>query len=130
MYPTLFQSHAGKQPGQPLITTSTACHLNSHLLHIKDQDSGLTYLVDTGAAVSVIPPSNLDWRLQTDHLSLRAVNGSSIPTFWTRSLSLNLGLRRDFHWIFVVAEVSKPILGADFLHHFGTTGVVFAQISA
>ena len=42
-----------------------------------------------------------------------------IPTFGTRSLSLNLGLRRDFHWIFVVAEVSKPILGADFLHHFG-----------
>ena len=34
-------------------------------------------------------------------------------------MTLNLGLRRDFVWIFVVADVSKPIIGADFLAHFG-----------
>ena len=41
------------------------------------------------------------------------------PTFGTRSLTLNLGLYRTFRWVFVVAQISIPILGADFLQHFG-----------
>ena len=40
-------------------------------------------------------------------------------TFGTRSLTLNLGLRRAFRWIFTIANVKIPILGADFLQHFG-----------
>ena len=73
------------------MTTDAAGQFNSHLLHIKDRDSGCTFLVDTGAAVSVIPPSKQERRLTTDHLSLTAANGSAIPTFETKSLSLNLG---------------------------------------
>lgn len=49
---------------------------------------------------------------------MKAVNGSEIATFGVRSLTLNLGLRRTFRWVFVVADVKQPILGADFLHHF------------
>ena len=119
MHPTLLHGTIGKLPGQPLAATNAAGLLYSRLLHITDRNSGLTYLVDTGAAVSVIPPSREDRRFPTDHLSLRAANGTPIPTFGTRSLTLNLGLRRTFRWIFVIADVSKPILGADFLHHFG-----------
>jgi hypothetical protein len=33
-------------------------------------------------------------------------------------MSLNLGLRRDIKWRFFVADVSKPILGADFLAQY------------
>ena len=33
-------------------------------------------------------------------------------------LTLNLGLRRTFRWAFTVADVRKPIIGADLLHHF------------
>ncbi len=29
-----------------------------------------------------------------------------------------LRLRRTFRWVFTVADVEKPILGADFLSHF------------
>ncbi|XP_064462642.1 uncharacterized protein K02A2.6-like [Ornithodoros turicata] len=36
----------------------------------------------------------------------------------SRSLTLNLGLRRAFQWIFLVADVSQPIIGADFLTYF------------
>jgi cleavage and polyadenylation specificity factor subunit 1 len=32
-------------------------------------------------------------------------------------MTMNLGLRRDFCWRFLIADVSKPILGADFLAH-------------
>jgi hypothetical protein len=40
------------------------------------------------------------------------------PLVGIKSLTLDLGLRRSLSWIFVVADVSKPILGADFVHHF------------
>ncbi|XP_029639519.1 uncharacterized protein LOC115214461 [Octopus sinensis] len=34
------------------------------------------------------------------------------------SLSLDFALWRDFKWIFVIADLPYPILGADFLHCF------------
>ena len=34
-------------------------------------------------------------------------------------MTLDLGLRRSFRWIFVIADVQSPILGVDFLRHFG-----------
>jgi hypothetical protein len=33
-------------------------------------------------------------------------------------MALNLGLRRDFRWRFLVADINKPILGTDFLSHY------------
>ncbi|GJQ68343.1 hypothetical protein Trydic_g16937 [Trypoxylus dichotomus] len=38
---------------------------------------------------------------------------------WRKTAKLDLSLRRAFHWPFVTADVSTPILGADFLSHFG-----------
>ena len=32
--------------------------------------------------------------------------------------SLYLGLRRVFHWVFIIADVRTPILGADILQHY------------
>ncbi len=45
--------------------------------------------------------------------------GSNIPTFGLRSLTLDLGLRRAFRWVFIIADVPQPVLGVDFLYHFG-----------
>ncbi|GBM05391.1 Transposon Ty3-G Gag-Pol polyprotein [Araneus ventricosus] len=42
-----------------------------------------------------------------------------IATFGTKLLSLDLGLRRTLQWPFIVADVTKLIIGADFLQHFG-----------
>ena len=72
---------------------------------------------DTGAQVSVVPPSPKD-RPSPNSLTLQAVNGTTIRTYGTRSLTLNLSLRRTFRWIFVVADVANAILGDDFLQHF------------
>ena len=58
---------------------------------------------------------------------LFAANGTTIPIYVWISLSLNLGLRRDFTWRFVVADVQIPIIGADLLAHFGF--LVDCQIS-
>ena len=65
------------------------------------------------------PPTPTDRRLPPDKLTLMAVNDTPIRTFGKRSLTLNLGLRRPFPWVFIVADVQQPILGADFLRHFG-----------
>lgn len=81
--------------------------------------SGRHFLVDTGAEVSIIPPSSSD-RTAHHHsqFSFQAVNSTHIPTYGVRSLTLDLGLRRTFRWTFIVADVKKPILGADFLSKF------------
>lgn len=107
-----------KLAGQALATTSDPGLSTSRLLHIHDPTNHLTFLVDTGAAVSVLPPSPTDRKHPQLHFNLQAANGSHITTFGRKSLTLNLGLRRSLPWIFVVADVRKPILGADFLHHF------------
>ena len=51
-------------------------------------------------------------------ITLQAVNHSPISTYGQISRSLDLELRRDFTWIFTVADLPYPILGSDFLHHF------------
>ncbi|BHF80034.1 hypothetical protein SprV_0702315800 [Sparganum proliferum] len=48
----------------------------------------------------------------------KAANCSLISTFGSRSLTLNIGLRRSFSWIFVIADVPHAILGSDFLTEF------------
>ena len=34
-------------------------------------------------------------------------------------MTLHLGLKRDFTWQFLIADVSKPVIGADLVHHYG-----------
>ncbi|BHF80886.1 hypothetical protein SprV_0702401400 [Sparganum proliferum] len=86
--------------------------------YVRDTRSGRRFLVDTGAQLSVIPPTPADRRCPNPGLFLQAVNTSPITTFGTCSLSLDIGLRRLFPWIFVVADVPTAILGADFLAAF------------
>ncbi len=75
-------------------------------------------MVDSGADVSAIPATPA-YRL-TPHLSLplHAITHSSIPTFGQKFISLDLGLRRSFPFVFILADIPHPILGADFLHEF------------
>nr|VZI41229.1 unnamed protein product [Spirometra erinaceieuropaei] len=86
--------------------------------YVRDTRSGRRFLVDTGAQLSVIPPTPADRRCPHPGLFVQAVNTSPITTFGTCSLSLDIGLRRLFPWVFVVADISCAILGADFLAAF------------
>ncbi|CAE1321593.1 unnamed protein product [Acanthosepion pharaonis] len=51
--------------------------------------------VDTGAAISVIPPKEQQDRKATPY-KLQAANGSTIETYGAKTLTLNIGMRRDF----------------------------------
>ena len=116
MHTTLFI--LGKRQGQYVDAADVTGLIPSRLLFITDNCSSTRFLVDTGAQVSVIPPSLRD-KQSPSTLTLQAVNNTTIPTYGTRSLTLNLGLRRTFRWVFVVANVTNAILGADFLQHYG-----------
>ncbi|CAE1315725.1 unnamed protein product [Acanthosepion pharaonis] len=69
------------------------------------------------AAISVVPLQN-DHTAKPTLIKLRAANGSAIDTYGERTLTLNIGMRRDFTRTFTVANVKVPILGADFLAHY------------
>ena len=100
------------------MATSVPGHHPCRLFYVTDCTSGLRFLVDTGAEVSVIPPSVSDRTHHRNTLTLQAVNNTSIATYSNRLLTLNIGLRHAFQWVFIIADVKNPIIGADFLRHY------------
>ena len=107
----------GKRTGRLLMATNVSGHISSGLFFILECTAHQRFLVDTGVEVSAIPPTKADRKVGQVGLSLQAANGTQIPTFGTRSLSLNFGLRRPYRWLLVVADVRHPILSVDFLQH-------------
>lgn len=87
-------------------------------LLVQDYNSGLRFLVDTGANVSVLPVTKRLFKgMQCCDYKLYAANGTKIATYGTKTLILDLKLRRPYRWEFIIANVRQPILGADFLSH-------------
>lgn len=98
-------------------TTVAEVSRQCRLFFIKDKNSNISFLVDTGAEISVIPPAPGDKPITTD-FKLQAANGTKIDSFGKKTLNLDIGLHRPFQWTFIQARVKTPILGADFLANF------------
>ncbi|GFU43364.1 uncharacterized protein TNCV_2480921 [Trichonephila clavipes] len=85
-------------------------------LFLLDRKSGQKFLIDSGSEICVIPPSPT---MNKSPLSLTSpcllTNNTKIPAYGMVRKELNLGLRRPFIWTFIIADVSSPIIGADFL---------------
>lgn len=88
-------------------------------LFIFDKLTKLNFLIDTGAVVSVVPVSKFESVKKNSGIQLTAANGSVIRTFGSIPLNINLGLRRDLNFTFLLADVTTPIIGANFLEKFG-----------
>ena len=69
--------------------------------------------MDTGSALSILPPG-LAKATRPNHQPLIAANGTPIKSFGTRQIELQLGLQK-YSWRFIIAEVTQPIIGGDFL---------------
>ncbi|XP_064463413.1 uncharacterized protein LOC135374351 [Ornithodoros turicata] len=108
---------AGKPSRRPVTAASASTPDSSRLYFVTDKASGTRFLVDAGAEVSILPAAAAD-RRRTAMFHLTAVNNTGIPVYRQQSLTIDLGLRRSFPWLFLVAAVDRPILGADFLRHF------------
>ena len=87
----------------------------ARLLHVAGGST--TYMVDTGAQVSVLPRSQVPVgvALTPSSTQLYAANGSRIVTHGCLQRAVQLG-GCSFPWQFLVTDVQTPILGADFLH--------------
>lgn len=93
--------------------------LGSTRLFLFDSTTNNSFLIDTGADISVLPPTPEERKQNsTSVFNLIAANGTPIKTFGKRHISVSIGLRRLFPWTFTVADVSRPIIGADFLTFF------------
>ena len=101
------------------VTSGDRCRRPKFTLPVLCQGSNsrTQFLVDTSSEVSVMPPSTDSQKRSIDSLTLMAVNDNPINTLSKKkkSLTLNLVLRRSFPWIFIIADVQRPILGADFV---------------
>jgi len=73
------------------------------------------FLVDTGAAISLIPHSSSS---PPSGPNLTAANGHSVPAWGSKKLTVRPAGKK-FTWSFTQAAVPWPILGADFIKHFG-----------
>lgn len=91
---------------------------NRNRLILTDRKTGMRFLIDTGADISVIPRSAVKTRPLPSELKLYAANGTPIRTFGEKRITVDLGLRRRFEWDFLVADVTIAILGADFLERY------------
>jgi hypothetical protein len=95
-----------------------ACSSPPGRLFVMDRVSNLRLLVETGSDLCVFPRRLGPGHRERTSFDLFAANGTPIPTYGWHTLTLNLGLRRDFTWRFVVADVQIPITGVDLLANF------------
>lgn len=117
LFSVQFFSYIFEKPVRQPLMASNGSSINNPRLLINDSLTNLTFLIDTGAQISVLP--NIKNESPPQHKRLYAANGSIIPTFGHETLDLNLGLRRKLTWTFTIAAVDQAIIGADFLDHYG-----------
>jgi len=81
------------------------------LIYVDDELSGRRFLIDTGASVSILPHR---FSLLPTGPCLVGADGKDIPAWGHRNLKLRFG-GREYEFQFLLAAVSTPILGVDFL---------------
>jgi hypothetical protein len=84
------------------------------LVHIVDQLSNRRFLVDTGVSYSIFPHTSA---ATPSGPKLRGAAGQLIPCWGEKTFDLSFQ-GRHFSWTFLLAAVSFPIIGVDFLRHF------------
>ncbi|CAH8553506.1 unnamed protein product [Schistosoma rodhaini] len=99
-------------------TKINAAPTSNRLFYVQDRVTGAQFLVDTGAEISVVSPLSNEKQNIDTALTLKAANRSDIKTYGKRKLTLNFGRNISLRWEFVIADVSVPIIGIDFLKNF------------
>jgi hypothetical protein len=101
--------HVGKLDRQGLLNAVVP----GSLVHIINQLSNRRFLIDTGASYSIFPHHS---SATASGPSLRGAAGRPIPCWGERTRDLSFHGRK-FSWTFLLAAVSFPIIGVDFLRH-------------
>jgi len=106
------RGYNSREMQRPIIKCNKRLCLKTRRLFVTDRNTKINFLIDMGADLCVYPRKFIrNSRYKSDY-ELSAANKTIIKTYDTELLILNLGLRRDFTWRFVVADVSKSTIGA------------------
>ena len=104
-----------KRDRRPTVAIASAITLPSNALHITDSSTNIKYLVDTGACCSLFPADEAQ-KLQTDPdpIQLFSAGGQRIRTHGKTPRVIHIA-GVPYKWDFRLADVTQPLLGADFL---------------
>ena len=104
-----------REPGQADVNAAlSGSNDDGYLLYVHDDKSKRRWLIDSGALLSIIPPTLEQKRDGPNGIKLSAANGTEIPCYGTELVDVAFG-GRIFPTTVTVADVRQPILGADFL---------------
>ena len=106
------EEEPGKRQGGPTVP-STSAGPHDPQVFITDANIGRRFLVDTGAQFCVIPPTWFDRHHREGGPPLQAENGTSIPTYGARNVSLRFN-ENTYEARLIIADVKCPLLGANF----------------
>ena len=108
----MVKKHAIGPPPSAVATIST------NAFFLLDTHTGLRFLIDTGACRSLLPKCKVhSGCIAGTDTNLIAANGSWILTYGYKTLQLSFAGSK-YKWDFIVADVSTPIIGVDFLANF------------
>ena len=102
---------SGKRESRASVASIAAGSLTLH-----DANSNKTFLIDTGAEVSVVPATEQERQKAPLEKELVAANGSRIRCYGEKKVRFHIGAR-TYAWNFLVADVKRALIGADFLTH-------------
>ena len=107
----------GKRPAARQEVIFAAAGPDSSLPTVSCQLTGTNFLLDSGAAVSVLPAKQRSE--SSASLNLCNADGTTITTYGSKDITIKLCGQSHTHR-FVLADIHRPILGADFLrlHNF------------
>lgn len=91
----------------------------SRRIFVTDRTTKIQFLIDTGADLCVYPRHRVRGPLKKSAYTFYAANDTVIATYGTLAVNLDFSLRRNLKWHFVIADVSTPIVGMDFLRYYG-----------
>ncbi|KFD66915.1 hypothetical protein M514_19236 [Trichuris suis] len=100
-----------------MLTAVVAAEPVSRCIHLLDQRSGMDFLVDTGAAVSLLPANQILGNL---HRQRKPSYMLSTARQWLSTVlkhSQSISILPPAKWTFILANVETAIIGADFIHH-------------
>ena len=103
--------------GRNFINSIPADSSTLSFIFLQNSLSSHKVLVDTGAALyQFYPHCPSQPGAPSVGVQLRTTDGTAMDTFSSRQIALQFGPHR-FEWIFLLADVSMPILGSNFLRH-------------
>ena len=95
-----------------------SCGTGNSLALITDELSGLRCMLDSGSQVSLWPAHKPHSLRPNTSIKLTAANNVPITAYGYQTCKVKIK-QALYKWDFILAKVTRPILGIDFLKHFG-----------